>query len=53
MALTALITTVAIDELASFGTLKDYVLQFAGAFGGTESIKGFANTLAAVRKVRS
>jgi hypothetical protein len=50
-ALTALIMTVAISELATFGTFRDYVLQFAGAFGVTESIKGFANTLAAVRKV--
>jgi hypothetical protein len=49
-ALTALIMTVAISELATFGTFRDYVLQFAGAFGVTESIKGFANTLAAVRK---
>jgi hypothetical protein len=50
-ALTALIMTVAISELATFGTFRDYVLQFAGAFGVTESIKGFANTLATVRKV--
>ena len=35
----------------TFGTFRDYVLQFAGAFGVTESIKGFANTLATVRKV--
>jgi hypothetical protein len=37
-ALTALIITVAIAELASFGTFRDYVLQFAGAFGVTESM---------------
>jgi len=48
--LTALVTTVAIWELDSFGTFRDYVLQFTGAFGITESVKGFAQVLGAVRK---
>jgi hypothetical protein len=48
--LTALITTAALSELDSFGTFRDYALQFAGAFGITESVKGFAQVLGAVRK---
>lgn len=50
-AITALITTAALWELDAFGTFRDYVLQFAGAFGVTESVKGFAQVLGAVRKV--
>jgi hypothetical protein len=49
--LTALVTTAAIWELESFGTFRDYVLQFVGAFGVTESVKGFSQVLGAVRKV--
>lgn len=48
--ISALATTVAIGELASFGTFRDYFFQFAGAFGITESVKGFAQTIAAIRK---
>jgi hypothetical protein len=49
MVLTALISVIAIDQLDHFGTLRDYVLQFAGVFGLTESVKGFAQTFASVR----
>jgi hypothetical protein len=48
--LTTIVTGAAIWELDSFGTFRDYALQFAGAFGFTEAVKGFAQTLAAVRK---
>lgn len=32
--------TVGISELATFGTFRDYLRQFASAFGVTESING-------------
>ncbi len=50
-AIAGLLTVAAISELTSFGTFRDYVLQFASVFGVTESVKGLAQTLAAVRRV--